>query len=613
MADLAKLQKATKLRYQYQLDRLQKSGLDSTHIDETVSQTLGHIKSGSNSLVIYGEPQSGKTEMMICLTSKLLDEGFDCVVILVNDSLDLLEQNEARFRLAQTSPSPKTLNEVKANKSVNHESELVVFCKKNTKDLDVLLDALRRVKKIVVIDDEADFATPNGKINKKTDPHTAINSKVSALIDEGRRGVWIGVTATPARLDLNRTLSNRTDAWVQFKPHQNYVGHETFFPLDVKNPLRFSLIKLNGQFNQSIKIREALIRFVVNVGHRNHLLSPHDEVNYSMVVHTSGKKADHQADRDIIEKFFNGLVNPQDRNHLKIVNEIESTAASMHPSEVEGILHYVYANRQRYTIRTVNSDSDRATENIRGVTHPQSPFTVAIGGNIISRGVTFNNLLTLFFTRSTTGKIQQDTYIQRARMFGNRNPYIEDFELHVPEDLYEDWHRLFMLHSLALMSLENGEALWYENSRISAAAKNSIDKSNLSMSSGEISFSLIKVNEKNLQAMKTNQFGWPMFKKVLIENFPNGYLPTYLLKFIESTGANQSEAILLHSAQNISKQARTDVKEVVREQGFFGGSDTLRYSKTQHHFRLVFNDQNSARLIYKYTAPSGIKFLKMRG
>jgi len=43
--------------------------------------------------VIYGEPQSGKTEMMICLTARLIDIGANLVIHLLNDSVQLLEQN----------------------------------------------------------------------------------------------------------------------------------------------------------------------------------------------------------------------------------------------------------------------------------------------------------------------------------------------------------------------------------------------------------------------------------------------------------------------------------------------------------------------------------------
>ena len=46
-----------------------------------------------NSFVIYGEPQSGKTELMIALTCKLLDCGFKTIFIVVNDNTELENQN----------------------------------------------------------------------------------------------------------------------------------------------------------------------------------------------------------------------------------------------------------------------------------------------------------------------------------------------------------------------------------------------------------------------------------------------------------------------------------------------------------------------------------------
>jgi hypothetical protein len=67
----------------------------------------------------------------------------------------------------------------------------------------------------------------------------------------------------------------------------------------------------------------------------------------------------------------------------------------------------------------LNSERDRTAAG-DNATEPSSPFTIIIGGNIVSRGVTFPNLLTMFFTRNVRHKLQQDTYIQRARMFGAR-------------------------------------------------------------------------------------------------------------------------------------------------------------------------------------------------
>ncbi len=43
---------------------------------------------------------------------------------------------------------------------------IVIFCKKNASDLAKLNQKLERVHNKVIIDDEADFATPNALINK---------------------------------------------------------------------------------------------------------------------------------------------------------------------------------------------------------------------------------------------------------------------------------------------------------------------------------------------------------------------------------------------------------------------------------------------------------------
>ena len=58
-----------------------------------------------------------------------------------------------------------------------------------------------------MIDDEADYATPNSKINQGT--KTAINDLVGKLL--GGDGYYVGVTATPARPNLNNTFQNDTE------------------------------------------------------------------------------------------------------------------------------------------------------------------------------------------------------------------------------------------------------------------------------------------------------------------------------------------------------------------------------------------------------------------
>jgi len=93
-------------QYERQLRRLTSAGKSVTSIEQAVRGALDSLddKQG-RSFVIYGEPQSGKTEMMICLTAKLLDTGRDMIVHLLNDSVDLLGQNLGRFNSSGLAPA----------------------------------------------------------------------------------------------------------------------------------------------------------------------------------------------------------------------------------------------------------------------------------------------------------------------------------------------------------------------------------------------------------------------------------------------------------------------------------------------------------------------------
>lgn len=99
MFDISKYKKVLPkhTRYEKQLRRIQKD--HSTEcIEKAVEKSVENINAGkANSFVIYGEPQSGKTEMMICMTAKLLDEGHKIIILLLNDNVELLNQNFQRF------------------------------------------------------------------------------------------------------------------------------------------------------------------------------------------------------------------------------------------------------------------------------------------------------------------------------------------------------------------------------------------------------------------------------------------------------------------------------------------------------------------------------------
>ena len=437
-------------RYSVQINRLKQNGIGTACIESAVSDAILNINGGSRSFVIFGEPQSGKTEMMICLTAELLDRGHPIIIHLLNDSVQLLEQNLDRFKRSGLAPAARNFTEVMDPDISLKAGQHVIFCKKNAKDLQKLIEKCGAISKKVIVDDEADFATPNAKIN--AGEVTKVNKLIGDLIDRG--GYYIGVTATPARLDLNNTFENETEKWVWFPPHDKYTGQEHFFPLEDKVGYRLKLIKDDGDNPKFL--REALFRFLVTVAYLNTKVSATDK-NYSMLIHTSGKTDDHRIDRKAIESIFNVLIDPKSSKFGPYAAEIAKIASELYPNvSYNEIVAYIVVNASRYTPVVMNSNREKGTD-FQSATNPASLFTIVVGGNIISRGVTFSNLLSMYFTRSPKTKLQQDTYIQRARMFGSRGDYLQHFELTIPSALYQDWHRCFVFHKLALAAITEGK------------------------------------------------------------------------------------------------------------------------------------------------------------
>jgi Z1 domain len=596
-------------QYQQQLRRLQDTGNSTECIEQAVEGALKNLGAGGQkSFVIYGEPQSGKTEMMICLTARLMDGGHRFIVHLLNDSVDLLGQNLSRFHNSGLAPAAQNFMEIVDPAIDVKVGPFVVFCKKNGSNLRDLINKIGKMPGVVVIDDEADFATPNSKVNKNE--KTPINELIGQII--GSTGHYVGVTATPARLNLNNTFENDSKIWVKFPTHRMYTGQDHFFPMNIEevgiSGLEYRLELMNDKYDDFRHERNALFRFMVNVAHLN--LSARDEENFSMLIHTSGRKIDHKND---LENFRKILVVLNDKNHAKFAKyaeEIWNAAKAAHADMTpDSLTRYVLNNIRRSTIIVLNSEAEFKKYG-GNATNPSALFTLVIGGNIVSRGVTFNNLLSMFFTRDVKNKLQQDTYIQRARMFGKRGAYLRHFELTIPSALYADWHRCFVYHRLALASIESGlgSPVWIADHRISAVASASIDRSTVDLDRGEMSYAMFDFDYKldeiahsNVSAAdKVNQLG---------HHLGDAAFPLYLREFILrqlSTGKQGMKVFV--SAGMFPSMSDDEKAQIQRRQGFLTIREGDRVGNTSHFLRIFRNDDGKARLFYKFDG--SIQFIK---
>ncbi|MCK4330351.1 DEAD/DEAH box helicase family protein [candidate division WOR-3 bacterium] len=597
-------------RYEKRLENLRQKGRRTKYIQDAIQGTLDNLREGITSFIIYGDPQSGKTEMMIALTAKLLDDGHKIIVILLNDNLELLKQNFKRFAKSGINPTPKHFNEILDPAVQIGNKEWIVFCKKNTKDLKKFISKMGCYENKIVIDDEADYATPNAKIN--INKKTRINQLVGELL--GQNGIYIGVTATPARLDLNNTFENANDKWVNFPSHDIYTGQEKFFPINLVSTqsLEYSLELLPDQYDDPKYLRKAFFRFFVNVAYLN-TEANEGEKNYCMLIHTSGRKVDHTEDYKQVVEVFNVLRNNGDKKWDSYLEEIYKIAMKRcsNQTEADSVTSYIVQNIARSAIHVMNSDPGKRTLDNAAATSPTVPFTIAIGGNIVSRGVTFNNLLSMFFTRDVKHKIQQDTYIQRARMFGSRGEYLRCFELTIPERLYLDWHRCFVFHRLALESVKTGKApIWLEDKRVRPVSPISIDKTTVAMDQGEMSFELFDYSEEIEQIINDSRHTSFYKLRKIHAQLGNERLPSYLISFMENFSTDGVNSLAIHNSTSIANRSDVDKNNISRARGLIGRSEQeqKKYPHATHHIKIFYNTSHKARVFYKFVG--NIKFIK---
>ncbi len=599
-------------QYDKRIALLQSKELYTKSIEETVNATIHNLKAGDGrAFVIFGEPQSGKTEMMIALNAKLIDEGAEVIINLLTDSIDLLDQSLSRFRASGLSPSPKQFNELPNDPKELRGKKWVIFSKKNARDLEKLITLLKHQNKIIVIDDEADYASPNAKVNK--DEKTKINQLIYDLL--GKNGQYIGVTATPARLNLNNTFENDSELWVDFPPHPNYVGQDFFFPSDGRVDYRLNTFHAD-EGSERVELQTAILHFLCGVAEQHELGL---QENFTMLVHTSGKKDEHQEDVQVIQSTISALSNKSHSNFNRIVQRLEDVARQYAVSDHDAIVSFVLKNIDRHLIVEINSRG--ASGSVSKIAKPTSLFSFGAGGNIISRGVTFDNLLSMYFTRAVKGKFAQDTYIQRARMFGSREAYKKAFQLWIPRELLANWSKCFSFHKLALQAMRSstGAPVWLADHKTIPTSPASIDKSTVDFEGGEMSFGIFDYDDKKYSRLfeRDQRSNKEMLHNLRAEfsdtEFPP-YLYQYLMKDVVESGLSD---ISFHRPSQFGTSASAyteDEKRTIRrKKGIFANNEFARSEKPNalHHLKIFSNEYGQARLFYKINGGS-INFIQNR-
>lgn len=134
--------------------------------------------------LLIGQVQSGKTTQMLAAISSLADQGFRLFVLLTSDMTKLQEQTLKRaFRFLPREFNTCDETDSMRFKEMDLKTPTIVILKKNSRVLKSWkreLSALERCKyePAVFLDDEADAASLNTKVNQKE------VSSINKLLDE---------------------------------------------------------------------------------------------------------------------------------------------------------------------------------------------------------------------------------------------------------------------------------------------------------------------------------------------------------------------------------------------------------------------------------------------
>lgn len=468
-------------------------------IDDSSTQVVsllynpGTSKFESRGLAL-GYVQSGKTANMTAVIAKAADAGYRLVIILTGMIEKLRRQTQARIEsdLTLLDGAQKwhhwTTREADFNVHPTYpgfqfdQSQRNIFVIKKQKDvLERIVEKLKNTDLItknsipvLVIDDECDQASVNA--SGKENEITTLNRLIRQIMEHFPRHSYVGYTATPfanvlidPSVNPNAPLDLYPKDFIYTLPKpEGYFGAEKLFGrdlLDAEQPLGDdeeldiirnipddevpSLTVKNGKsdFELTDSAKESLDYFLIATAIRN--LRGQREQHSTMLFHTSHLRSVHGLIANEVRELLKSRINLLRKGSSKYLNELrkiwDREKSKVPPSlygydepDFEDLIKEILATAEQSRVIVVNSESDDVLD-YGGKAGSQGRRYIAIGGNVISRGLTLEGLVSSFFMRTSR---QYDTLMQMGRWFGYRHGYEDLPRVWMTKEMEDTFYRL---------------------------------------------------------------------------------------------------------------------------------------------------------------------------
>lgn len=499
------------------------SEIDNSELRETISKTSDEFyrrieynfsSSFQLNALLLGNVQSGKTAQMLGIISHMADNGYKVFILLTTDNVDL--QRQTYNRVKDSLSAFIVLNE-KEDELLPHTVSLpvVIVLKKNSRVLSRWKNHLLNSNicvglPLVVLDDEADASSLNTLVNKRR--ISTINKRLSEIKASAAKTIYVEVTATPQAIILQTMFSGWKPKFVYyFKPGSNYLGGNYFFPLNPTFTTRFTPdyelddVKDGGDIACPEGLSKSVLSFLINCAHKK--LTGKSNCNF--MIHPSSRINVHCKFVEVVQSYLNLLQSSSEedafeQNLREEWQDLQRSKPDLESFEdIKECVIEILDNTEIFVI-PLNSKSFvcRDSSNPDALDLSKG-FNIVVGGNTLGRGITFPNLQTVYYCRSS--KVPQaDTFWQHSRVFGyDREKQL--VRIFIPQGLYKLFSDLNASNEMLISQISNGldkiQLIFPAN--IKPTRKNVIDNESLNLIYGGVNLFASKPLCLNVETINT--------------------------------------------------------------------------------------------------------------
>ncbi len=374
-------------------------------------------------VLCVGQVQSGKTKNIENVIEYAVKNKYKLVIIFSGITRILFNQTNKRINNYDYVKNVKFIDSVKNFNLIpylENNKTIILSILKSSDSLYKIFSAIDLINwenyKVLIIDDECDYASINISSNKASKVYDLISKLYNRFYDVK----LLSFTGTPfANIVSSNSKNLSIDRIVTLLNYDAYCGIKFFN----ENPLNY--VSLNNLKKDQLEwkhfynvfwcwIFQTACALIENASFKSELLINVEIENISQEkIFSDLKESFLEICKDIRQtKYVIDMINSCSKR-LKI--ECNNTELIK-----EKIIFILNELKNKYEKSFILLNSESTDKNFKS---GAVQFCIIVGGFMISRGFTFENLTTEFFLnipKSDDTKISIDTLLQRCRWFGNR-------------------------------------------------------------------------------------------------------------------------------------------------------------------------------------------------